>query len=132
MPEHGSVRTVGLISGTSMDGIDAAAVEIGEGPPFQVRLCAHRTDSYPEEVRAALAAVCADGAGSALAACRLHMVLGDFFADSAMAVIAQAGWHTSEVLCIGSHGQTTVSDLHESRLAGRRAYSTMQLASPAV
>jgi anhydro-N-acetylmuramic acid kinase len=131
MSAAGPVRAVGLISGTSMDGIDAAAVEIREGPPFQARLCAHRTDAYPDDVRSALVAACLDGAGSATASCRLNMVLGDLFAESAVAVIAQAGWKPEDVICIGSHGQTTVSDMSDSYLAGHRAYSTLQLASPA-
>src|SRR5947209_4563995 len=119
----GPVRAVGLISGTSMDGIDAAAVEIREEPPLQAKLCAHRTDTYPDAVRSTLVESCLDGAGSATAACRLNMVLGDLFAESAQAVIAQAGWNPEDVICIGSHGQTTVSDMSDSYLAGHRAYS---------
>lgn len=87
-----AVRAVGLISGTSMDGIDAAAVEIAEGPPFHVHLFAHRTVPYPDVVRAALLALCQEDEGRVLAACRLTMVLGELFAEAALAVIAQAGW----------------------------------------
>ena len=60
------------------------------------------------------------------------MVLGEIFADAALAVIARAGWDPASVLLIGSHGQTTVSDMSDSVLAGRRAYSTLQLGQPAV
>ena len=127
-----AVRAVGLISGTSMDGIDAAAVEIAEGPPFHVHLFAHRTVPYPDVVRAALLALCQEDEGRVLAACRLTMVLGELFAEAALAVIAQAGWRPDEVRLIGSHGQTTVSDMTERTIAGLRAYSTLQLAHPAV
>lgn len=127
-----SVRAIGLISGTSMDGIDAAAVEIGDGPPLRATLRAFLTRPYPDDIRQELLALCRAGDGSALAACRLTMVLGDVFAHAAGAVAARAGWPLDEVDLIGSHGQTTVSDMTDARLGGFRAYSTLQLASPAV
>jgi anhydro-N-acetylmuramic acid kinase len=126
------IRAVGLISGTSMDGIDAVAVEIDEGLSLRAAPRAYLLHPYPPEIRAALATVCRDEAGSALLACRLHMVLGEIFAEAAQAVIAQAGWLPEQVLVIGSHGQTTVSDMTEARLAGRRSYATQQLGHPAV
>ncbi len=138
-PRGVGVRAVGLISGTSMDGIDAAAVEINEqvagdtvGSTLAVTVRAALTLPYPPEIRAALIDLCRTGAGSALAACRLTMVLGEVFAQAAQEVISQAGWSARQVSLIGSHGQTTVSDMTESRLAGFRAYSTLQLANPAV
>jgi anhydro-N-acetylmuramic acid kinase len=126
------VCAVGLISGTSMDGIDAAAVEITEGPRLRIALRAHLTYPYPQPVREALLALCRMDEGGALAACRLHMVLGEVFAEAALTVIAQAGWQPDEVALIGSHGQTTVSDMTDSTLAGWRSYSTQQLGHPAV
>jgi anhydro-N-acetylmuramic acid kinase len=60
------------------------------------------------------------------------MVLGELFAQAALAVIGRAGWRTEEVSLIGSHGQTTVSDMTEDTMAGFRTYTTLQLAHPAV
>src|SRR5260370_40975797 len=99
------VRAFGLISGTSMDGIDAAAVEIVEGPPLRITLREHLTYPYPQPVREALLALCRVDEGGALAACRLHMVLGELFAEAALAVLAQAGWRPHEGALVGSHGQ---------------------------
>lgn len=131
-PDPGAAtRAVGLISGTSMDGVDAAAVTIGDGA-MCVDLRAFLTWPYPPEIRAALLEVCRDGAGSALAICRLSMALGEVFAEAAQAVIARAGWTPREVALIGSHGQTTVSDMTEGCIGGYRVYSTLQLAQPAV
>ncbi|HEY8282825.1 MAG TPA: anhydro-N-acetylmuramic acid kinase [Chloroflexota bacterium] len=127
------IRAVGLISGTSMDGIDAAAVEMSEGSPLQVDLRASLSRPYPPEIRECLATLCRPGAGLALDACRATMVLGELFAEAALAVIKQAGWNPDQVHLIGSHGQTTVSDFGESSmLAGYRAFSTLQLGHPAV
>ncbi len=126
------IRAVGLISGTSMDGIDAAAVEVEEGSPVRLVLRAHVSHPYPGAVREALWELCVKEEGGARAACRLNMVLGELFAQAALAVIAQAGWRQSDVTVIGSHGQTTVSDMTDSTLAGFRCYSTQQLGDPAV
>ncbi len=126
------IRAVGLISGTSMDGIDAAAVEIEDGTPMRVILRDYVIRPYPAEVRDALGAICEGGEGSALAACRMHVVLGELFAQAALDVIARSGWQPPEVSVIGSHGQTTVSDMTGGTLAGFRCYSTQQLGDPAV
>ncbi len=126
-------RAIGLISGTSMDGIDAAAVEITYDPHLQVALHASSSTHYPSEIRDALAAVCRVGSGLALEACRLNMVLGELFAQAALRTIEEAGWRPEDVHFIGSHGQTTVSDLVDSSdLGGFRAFSTQQLGHPAV
>jgi anhydro-N-acetylmuramic acid kinase len=126
------VRAVGMISGTSMDGIDAAAVEIEEGPPLRLKLHTYICVPYPSGVRAALVALCEGAGGSALDACRLHVVLGELFARAALDVTARAGWRQEDVAVIGSHGQTTVSDMTDGTLAGFRSYSTIQLGDPAV
>jgi anhydro-N-acetylmuramic acid kinase len=126
------IRAVGLISGTSMDGIDAAAVEIEDGPPLRLALRAYSSHPYPAEVRDALRTLCRAEEGSALAACRLNMVLGEVFAQAALDVIADAGWQPRDVGVIGSHGQTTVSDMRDGMLAGFRRYSTQQLGDAAV
>jgi anhydro-N-acetylmuramic acid kinase len=130
--EGHAIHTIGLISGTSMDGIDAVAVDLFEEPSLRVVPRAYLLHPYPPEIHAALVAVCRADAGSALLACRLHMVLGEIFAEAARVAIAQAGWTPDEVLLIGSHGQTTVSDMTDGRLAGWRSYSTQQLGHPAV
>ncbi len=132
-PRGDVTRAIGLISGTSMDGIDAAAVEITQNPRLQVMLRASSLTPYRAEIRDALAAVCRVGAGLALDACRLNMVLGELFAQAALRTIEEAGWRSEEVHFIGSHGQTTVSDLVDSSvLGGFRAFSTQQLGHPAV
>jgi len=111
------VLAVGLMSGTSADGIDAAAVELwreplsaeprrGGGEPEQLRteLRAFETFPYPTEVRALLFR-CFDDQATASELCLLNAVLGELFADAAEAVLARAGSEAA-LAFVASHGQT--------------------------
>ena len=65
-------RLVGLISGTSMHGIDAAAIELTD-PPFRAELHAFLTVPCPPEVHGRLRALCRDASGwDFLAAAEAH------------------------------------------------------------
>lgn len=93
---------LGLISGTSADGIDAALVQF---EPFKMR--AARTFAFPEAWRALTLSL---GAGQASVDLdqlgQLDVALGHAFAEAALELIASSGVAASEVVAIGSHGQT--------------------------
>src|SRR3712207_6534238 len=90
-PGRGSL-CVGLISGTSADGIDAALLRIeGAGGGARVELVEFVSVPYPDEVRAELLALYADDAPRAVARlCSLNVVLGDLFAEAALEVCRRA------------------------------------------
>ena len=95
---------IGLMSGTSMDGIDAALVSFGDG---SVNIVATHEHSYPEALRAQLIAARSDESlRSCDDAADLHQRVGECFRDAANALLAQAGTDPSTVAAIGSHGQT--------------------------
>jgi anhydro-N-acetylmuramic acid kinase len=99
----GCMRVIGLMSGTSVDGIDAALVEL-TGPPDrpQVELLAGKTFDYDPALRSQILAVC-DGAALSMAdLAALDDAIATAFAQAAMA-IAQ-GFDAVDL--IGSHGQT--------------------------
>jgi len=62
----------------------------------------------------------------------MHMVVGEIFAQAAQAVLHNAGWSSDQVAVVGSHGQSTVSDMTDGSPSGFRTYSTLQVGSPAV
>ena len=112
---------IGLMSGTSLDGIDAALVEIdGEARAVEWRLVAFQTTPYTADQREQLHRATTDGDAAHL--CRLHADLGEWFAAAAHAVCAGAGRSIGDVVLIGSHGQTV---WHEPPGAERGA--TLQL-----
>ena len=123
---HEKSLAVGLMSGTSMDGIDACVVEISEEAcnntmPRHVRRTLHHSNSdlacllscrlrllshlvfpYPRGLKAELLRVCAGGTVGEV--CSYNVLLGRLFADAARAVMARCGAERERVTVIGSHG----------------------------
>lgn len=94
---------VGLISGTSVDGIDAALVNItGRTEDIQVELLAANTYPYPTDLRSQILAACKGEAISIPQLAALDDAIALCFAQAAQNI--QAGHPTAEL--IGSHGQT--------------------------
>lgn len=121
---------IGLISGTSMDGIDVALVRDGAGSPRTLEVVAFMTLPFPAQVRVALRRCQREGRLEALA--RLNMLLGELFADAALAVMNEAGVDAGEVACIGSHGQTLLHLPEPSSEYGREVRATLQIGEAAV
>ncbi len=96
---------VGLMSGTSLDGIAAAAVQFhrtadGDRP----ELLAFESVAYTADQRARLAAGMVQGTAQEF--CRLHVDLGQWLAGAAALVMARANLSASDVAAVASHGQT--------------------------
>jgi anhydro-N-acetylmuramic acid kinase len=114
---------IGLMSGTSLDGVSAAAVRItrAESGALEADLLAFVGTTYSTEQRDRLAR--ALEGGSAREYCRLAFDVGHWLADAAVAVIGEAGVSKREIRAIGSHGQTIWHDA---------PHSTWQLGEAAV
>ena len=113
---------VGLISGTSMDGIDAALVDFQGGSPRLLHALNH---PYPSDLHARVEALLApDWQGSLAAIGHLHAALGTLFGDAARCLLEATATPAGDVHAIGSHGQTVC---HAP--AGGEGF-TLQLADP--
>ena len=97
---------LGLISGTSADGIDAALVRFGHDD-HRCELLHGRTFPWPQALRARLIAL---GQGAAIDSIdeigTLDVRIGEHFAAAALQLADEAGVAASDVRAIGSHGQT--------------------------
>ena len=93
---------IGLISGTSMDGIDAALVAFDDRP----QVVAWHNQSLPNEVRQELYRLQTPGQDELARAMTLDVTLGRLFAGAVQALLDKAGLTASEIAAIGSHGQT--------------------------
>ncbi|HEX2572850.1 MAG TPA: anhydro-N-acetylmuramic acid kinase [Polyangia bacterium] len=122
-------RVVGLMSGTSLDGIDAALVEIrGHGPGASAHLLRFHTGPFPPGLREAIEAVLDPGhATSAADLSTLNFRLGHAFGEAAVA-IAQG----EPIDLVASHGQTVWHQPPWMKHRSDLIASTLQLGEPAV
>ena len=118
---------VGLMSGTSLDGISAAVVRfpeaLGAGAPShgdRAQLLAFRVTPYTPEQHARLRRALTGG--TAQEYCRLAFDLGGWLAEAAIGVMADAGVPRDDVRAIGSHGQSLWHEpLHSTWQIGESA-----------
>jgi anhydro-N-acetylmuramic acid kinase len=113
---------VGLMSGTSLDGISAAVVRLKEsGGRHEFELLAFRATPYSKEQRNRMLAAMTGVAAAEYS--RLGFELGAWLGEAAIGVMADAGVSRKEIVAIGSHGQTLWHDA---------PYSTWQFGESAV
>ncbi len=114
---------IGLISGTSMDGIDAVLVRFEP----ECRVLSQVNTPYSDPMLRALDTLRRDPDAFPVAAmAQLDAELGDAFATAALAVMQQAGLTPDAICAIGSHGQTV---LHRAGPNDRPAH-TLQIGDP--
>lgn len=98
---------VGLMSGTSLDGIDAALVEIkGSGINTKVNLLEFETFKIPSEIKNEIKKSCLEDESSVDLICSLNFKLGNLFADAVIDILNKANIDIEKLDYIASHGQT--------------------------
>lgn len=119
------MKVVGLISGTSFDGIDAAAAELElRDDEVLLRPLGAISLAYPPELRAALAAVMPPATTTAAGLCALDTRIGQAFAEAAEAAVRDLAGGEADLVV--SHGQTLYHWVEGTRVLG-----TLQIGQPA-
>lgn len=115
---------VGLISGTSVDGVDACVATFDQSGRLG-EVLAHDTYDYNDMLKRHLVATGQGGAEGPLELfATLDQEVGNAFADAAVAIIDKAGLHPEQITAIGHHGQTV---LHAP---GLPIANTLQIGDP--
>ena len=127
---------LGLMSGTSCDGVDAAAIAVtGRGLGMRVRFIGHLHRAYPPGLRRRLLEVMAPAAARTEELCALHAAVGDCFAETAARATRELFGVRSRPEVIGSHGQTVchLPPRRAVRARSSRSFvgATLQIGDPA-
>lgn len=138
--EKDTMKVIGLISGTSCDGVDAALCELaghGQGQ-LKVKLLAFHSEPYSEDLQKKVLDISNPKVGHTDELCRLNFRVGDTFARAAENIIERAGLKSADVDLVGTHGQT-VAHLPPRVDIGinstgrvQRHGSTLQIGEPAM
>ena len=125
----------GLMSGTSLDGIDTAFADItvldndAARPRFAIALRGAAYAPYPDALRARLQRVRAGHPVPVAEIAALHYELGAVYADTVLQAAAEANIAFGEIAALGLHGQTV---WHAPPSSGTPVPNTLQLGQPAI
>jgi anhydro-N-acetylmuramic acid kinase len=137
-----NLTVIGLNSGTSMDGIDAAIFRLsptqtgngngGETPGIETELVYSGLVPFDPHFVAKMQKLVAGGSLDWRTVCLLNTALGEAFADAALTIIKQAGLTPSDIDLIGSHGQTLWHVPDSTDFWGTDTRGTLQLGESSV
>ena len=132
MEEPVALKVIGLVSGDSGDGVDAALVEIaGSGQDADVRMLAYERFPYGAKMRDAVREASDPETSRVDDVCALNFALGELLAASAIDLAKDNGLAISEVDLIGSHGHTVRHSPEQVEIGGMWTVSTLQMGEPA-
>lgn len=124
---------LGIMSGTSADGVDVALARIAGTPPrLKAKLLGHTNVEFPAALRGEILRVAEGGSVTAGELSQLHFRLGECFADAALAACRRFRVAASRVALIGSHGQTVYHQGRRTAYFGRATASTLQIGDASV
>ncbi|HFJ9453330.1 anhydro-N-acetylmuramic acid kinase AnmK [Bacillus tropicus] len=120
----------GVMSGTSLDGIDVALVRIeGSGVDSKVKLIHFTTVPFRNDIKSEIQQALSIENSNVQLICSLNFKLGLCFANAVKEVCKEANFSLEQLDLIGSHGQTIY---HQPKPEGNMISSTLQIGEPAV
>lgn len=124
---------IGLLSGTSIDGIDAVLTKIsGNGKSTNVKILDFITLPIPQIVKSAILKNSNNKTAKIEELCRLNVIIGALFADAVLRLLKKNKMHSSQIDLIGSHGQTILHLPERKKYLGYKVKSTLQIGDPAI
>ena len=126
-------RVVGLMAGTSADGVSAAITEItGSGIATRIHIVGFEIYLYPAALREEVFKLFSPETSTVDKVCKMNFVLGEFFAECALRLMREAGLSPGDIDLIGSHGQTIYHSPRPGEVCGYSSKSTLQIGEAAI
>lgn len=124
---------LGIMSGTSADGIDVALARISGAPPrLSAKLLGHASSNFPTALRTEILRVAEQQPITAGELSQLNFRLGEIYAEAVLAACKKFRVSPRKIGLIGSHGQTIFHQGNPSPYFGRNTTSTLQIGEPSV
>jgi anhydro-N-acetylmuramic acid kinase len=128
-----SMLVLGLMSGTSADGIDVALARISGAPPsLHAKLLGHTSSEFPSPLRKEILRVAEQHPIAAGELSQLNFRLGEVFAEAALSACRKFRVSPKRIALVGSHGQTIFHQGKPAPYLGRATASTLQIGETAV
>jgi len=119
---------IGLMSGTSLDGIDASLVNIlDRDGAINVQPIHFSTLPFPDDVKEHILQLCTPDTAQIENISMMNMLLGEYFAEAVEKVIQDSGVSRNDICLISSHGQTIFHQPDSHEINGRDITSTLQI-----
>jgi anhydro-N-acetylmuramic acid kinase len=129
LSQKSRMRIAGLMSGTSVDGVDVAIIDIDNE---KVSVRAFETFPYSATLRRDILQLCGAESCNIADVCHLNFVLGEVFAESVLKLCKKSGIGLNTIDLIGSHGQTIFHNPKGRRFGKKTVRSTLQIGEPSI
>jgi anhydro-N-acetylmuramic acid kinase len=126
------MRIAGIMSGTSLDGIDVAIIDItGSGFKAKINVLTSHSVPYPRQIREALLAVSNTSTQTGDIS-RLNFLLGELYVEALEETAERAQIPLNTIKLIGCHGQTIFHEGQGAQYLGKKVASTFQIGESSV
>lgn len=124
---------IGLMSGTSADGIDTALVRIKESEQgIKIKLIAFDCLKYSPRIKNFILDCSQENTVTVKDICRLNFLMGELFAQAACHIVKKAKMNLEDIDLIGSHGQTICHLPDKEKISGVEISSTLQVGEASI
>ncbi len=133
MKDKNEKLAIGLMSGTSVDGIDAVLVKIsGNYTDTNVQQLHYINTPYDDSIRELILKTAGGEFGGSKEICSLNFLLGELFADACEQLCEKAGVNKNDIDFVASHGQTIYHIPQSINYYGKNISSTLQIGEASV
>lgn len=133
MKKYKSKKIIGLMSGTSLDSIDAVLIEVsGNGTKTKIKEIGFIEYPFPKGMKELILKNSLPGSGNVTDICRLNALIPLVYVDAVKSLLNKVNISINDIDLIGSHGQTIHHLPKKENLFGYKVASTLQIGDPTV